>query len=150
LKSEILDLLKRPDRHVHLSTIVLEALPGSTLTAEIAPELTALINNENAVYVERYNAAKALISVKAGIDWPALLRKLRMSGHTSSKRLAFEVMGQMDLNGLSNEDIADALLDYHGIFGDARAGHLTGSDYLVLLQHKIYCLWSFVLAWQLG
>jgi hypothetical protein len=68
LKSEILDLLKRPDRQVHLSTIVLEALTGSALTAEIAPELTALVNDENAVYVERYNAAKALINFRAARD----------------------------------------------------------------------------------
>jgi hypothetical protein len=132
LKSEILDLLKRPDRHVHLSTIVLEAVRGSALTAEIVPELVALVEDESAVYVERYNAAKALVDTKVTIDWAALLRKLRTSRDMSSKRLALEVMGQLDPNGLTSQDITDALLDYHGVFRDERAEHAIGSDYLLL------------------
>jgi len=75
LKSEILDLLKQPDRHAHWSTIVLEAMRGSALADEIVPELTFLLEDENAVYLERYNAAKALVDGKVAIDWPALLRK---------------------------------------------------------------------------
>jgi len=75
LKSEILDLLKRPNRHPHLSTIVLEAMCGSALTVEIVPELAALIEDQKAVYLERYNAAKALVDAKLTIDWGALTRK---------------------------------------------------------------------------
>jgi hypothetical protein len=77
LKSEILDLLKRPDRRAHLSTLILEAMRGSALAREIVPELTSLLENENGVYLERYNAANALLDGKAAIDWPALLRKTR-------------------------------------------------------------------------
>lgn len=132
LKPEILQLVKQPDRHVHLSTIVLEALPGSTLTREIVPELTALVEDENAIYLERYDAAKALGNSKVAIDWAALIRKLRMSGDAPSKRLALEVMGQLDPNELASDDICDALLDYHGVFREERAGHVIGSDYLLL------------------
>jgi hypothetical protein len=67
LKSEVLDLLKRPDRHAHLSTLLLEAVRGSPLAAEIVPELISLLENENAVYLARYNAAKALLD---GKKWP--------------------------------------------------------------------------------
>jgi hypothetical protein len=132
LKFEILHLLKRPDRHAHLLTLILEAVRGSPLAVEIVPELTSLLEDENAIYLERYNAAKALLDAKVTVDWPALLRKLRESSTVSNKRLALEVMGQLDLNKLTSEDIGDALLDYHGIFRDQGAGHILGSDYLLL------------------
>jgi hypothetical protein len=132
LKSEILDLLKRPDRHAHLSTLVLEALHGSPLAAEIAPELVSLLENESAVYLERYNAAKALLEEKIFVDWAVLLRKLRASGDISSKRPVLEIMGQLDPNGLPSVDIGDALLDYHGVSRYGGPGHVGGSDYLLL------------------
>jgi hypothetical protein len=132
LKSEILDLLKRPDRHAHLSTLLLEAVRGSPLAAEIVPELISLLENENAVYLERYNAAKALLDGKIFVDWAVLLRKLSASGDISSKRLVLEVMGQLDPNGLLSADIGDALLDYHGVFRDEGPGHVVGCDYLLL------------------
>ena len=132
LKSEILDLLKRPDRHAHLSTLLLEAVRGSPLAAEIVPELISLLENENAVYLARYNAAKALLDGKIFVDWAVLLRKLSASGDISSKRLVLEVMGQLDPNGLLSADIGDALLDYHGVFRDEGPGHVVGCDYLLL------------------
>jgi hypothetical protein len=42
LKDEILAVVRSPERHFHLSSLLLEALPGSTLTKEITPELLAL------------------------------------------------------------------------------------------------------------
>jgi hypothetical protein len=132
LKSEILDLLKRPDRHAHLSTLVLEAVRGSALADEIFPELISILENENAVYLERYDAAKALLDGKIVIDWAALLRKLGASGAVFSRRLVLEVMAQMDPNGLPGAGIGDALLDYHGAFQDEGPGHVIGSDYLLL------------------
>ena len=41
-------------------------------------------------------------------------------------------MGQLDPNGLTSEDIGDALLDYHGVFQNEGAGHVIGSDYFLL------------------
>jgi hypothetical protein len=133
LKSEILDLLKQPDRHVHLSSLILEALPGSPLTGEIVPELTQLMFDEQSVYVERYNAAEALANAKVDIDWTAVAHKLRASGHDASKRLALELMGKLNPNLFPTKDIAEALLDYHGVFRDEPDGHhVMGSDYLLL------------------
>ena len=128
LRSEILELLKQPDRHAHLSTLVLEALRGSALAAKIVPDLISLLQDENAVYAERYNAAKALVEGKIVIDWPALLRTLRTSDAMSSRRLVLEVMGQLDPNELSSADIGDALLKYHGVSQDEGPGHVVGSD----------------------
>lgn len=128
LRSEILELLKQPDRHAHLSTLVLEALRGSALAAKIVPDLISLLQDENAVYAERYNAAKALVEGKIVIDWSSLLRTLRTSDAMSSRRLVLEVMGQLDPNELSSADIGDALLKYHGVSQDEGPGHVVGSD----------------------
>ena len=44
LKHEIICLVSSPDRHAHLSSLLLEALPGSTLAVEIAPQLLGTYN----------------------------------------------------------------------------------------------------------
>ncbi len=133
LKSEILDLLKQPDRHLHLSTLVLESLAGSELTGEIVPELIQLLEDEHAIYIERHNAAEALVNAKVDVDWVALTRKLRAGGQGSGKRLALELTGQLDPSIFPSKDIAEALLDYHGVFREGREDdHVLGVEYTLL------------------
>ena len=130
LKSEILDILKRPDRHVHLSSIVLEALAGSPLTRELATELSQIIEDEKSAYIERRGAADALAIANVPVDWPALVRALRAKGDSSSKRLAVEFIGKHDAVAFTSADVADAILDFHGIFtGGRESNRVLGADH---------------------
>jgi hypothetical protein len=132
LKSEFLEVLRRPDRHFHLSTIILESLQGSSLTAEIVPQLLALVTDENAIYVERRYAVEALADSNIVIDWPTVLRELSVTGRVPNKRLALEMLGYLDPNTISSGYISDALLDYHGVLREEDVEHISGSDYLLL------------------
>ena len=115
LKSEIIALLKSPDRHLDLSTLVLEALQASELTTHIVPDLSTLIADQRAPYIERYIAAEALIAAHAKIDWPEMVRCLSM-GHQEDQRLALELVGLKRADGFDSQQLASLLLDYHGGF----------------------------------
>ena len=131
LKSEILALLKKPGRHVHLTTLILESLPQSKLVTEITPDLTALVVDETAPFAERDNAAEALIGAKIAVDWPPIVKQLNASQKADSRRLGMETMGNADPNQFDPADIAQAFIANHHLF----AGHddddhvVHGTDY---------------------
>jgi hypothetical protein len=135
LKPEILELLKQPDRHIHLSSLVLESLDGSTLTHEIIPELVQLVEDDSAVYIERHNAANALIGVNDEVNWAKIVGNLRTGGK-SSQRLAVETVGNVGPEHFSSHDVTEVLLQYHGVLGehddDDEDGHVTGVEYRLL------------------
>jgi hypothetical protein len=112
LKDEVVALIKTPERHVHLSTLILEALGGSALTREIAHELLAIVKNPTAAYVERNHAAEALIGSKVNIDWPALAAGLQTRKGTGDKQLTLEIIALTCGQRFSGGQIADAILAY--------------------------------------
>lgn len=112
LKDEIVALIKSPDRHVHLSTLILEALGESTLTKTIAQELLAIVENSTAAYVERSHAAEALIRGAVDINWPAVAERLRTRSETGDNRLTLEIIALTCGEGFSGVQIADAILAY--------------------------------------
>jgi len=130
LKTEILDLLKNPGRHVHLSTLILESLPQTLLIAEISPDLQALVVDETAPFVERDNAAEALIAAKIPVNWSAIVKHLNASAQADSHRLALETMGNVGPDAFDPDDIVQALIANHNIFGDrSNRHHVHGTDY---------------------
>jgi hypothetical protein len=92
LKDEVVRLIKSPDRHIHLSTLILEALGGSPLTQAIAQELVAIVKDYKAAYVERSHAAEALVGRNVDIDWLALTEELQSSNKADDKRLTLEII----------------------------------------------------------
>jgi len=115
LRDEILNILKNPNRHIHLSTVVLEALAGSSLTELIASDLLALVKDRSAGYVERFNAAEALISSHIHIDWAGLLVDLKTAEELSSSRLRLDIIKQTRGRGIPGDQIVDAIVDHEGL-----------------------------------
>lgn len=68
LKEEILTLITAPERHTHLSTLILEGLEGSNLAEVIAPQLLDLLLDEKSAYIERYHAAETLFNSNESIE----------------------------------------------------------------------------------
>lgn len=128
LKDDIVALIKNPDRHVHLSTLVLEALDGSQLTDVIAPELLIILQNTAAAYVERVNAAEALIGSNVNIDWPTVADGLRIRGGPGDKRLILQIIALARGMGFSGRFIADAILDYKRPATHLGGGVVSGED----------------------
>lgn len=133
LKPDILDLLKRPDRHVHLSSLILEALAGSMLAEGIAPELIRIVRDERAFYIERRNAAEALMRTGELLDWPSLARGLCTASDQDGRRLAIELIGSRGSDLFPSIDVASVLLDYYEILNGPRNGRrVIGIDYQLL------------------
>jgi hypothetical protein len=132
LKDDIIVLLKRPDRHIHLSTLVLEALKASPLALQIVPDLEALLENPAAAYVERYNAGEALAAADVPIDWPATLRRVRNLGDDDSLRLNLELTGHRDPNAFPAEDLADSILQYYGVLTKGPRRSVLGASYMII------------------
>jgi hypothetical protein len=110
LKNEVVAIIMSPDRHVHLSTLILEALDGSPLTKVIAQELLAIIKNSAAAYIERSHAADALIGID--IDWPTVTECLQARKESGDKRLVLEIIALTRGLGFAAKQIANAILDY--------------------------------------
>lgn len=112
LKNEVVSLIKSPDRHFHLSTLILEALGGSSLTKVITQELLSIVRNLAAAYAERSHAAEALINSNVDIDWPEVAADLQTRKGSGDKRLVLDIMAQTRGVGFSAGQISEAILDY--------------------------------------
>jgi hypothetical protein len=113
LKDDVVALIMRPDRHVHLTTLILEALEGSPLlTKIIAQELLTIVKNSDAAYVERNHAVEALTRSDVDIDWPAVAESFQTRGATGDKRLTLEIVALARGAGFDGQQIAGAILDY--------------------------------------
>jgi hypothetical protein len=112
LKDDIVPLIKNPDRHVHLSTLVLEALDGTQLVDVIAPELMAIVENTAAAYIERVHAAEALTGSRVDVDWPAVAANFQTRKGAGDKRLTLEIIALTRGIGFSGGQIAGAILAY--------------------------------------
>lgn len=137
LKNEIISVVRSPDRHFHLSSLLLEALPGSTLTKEIALELLELITDRKAAYAERSHAAEALIASGANLDWPKVVAKLTKKGNSHDKRLGLEIIAVLSGKGFTGKQIADAIVAKEGIDRSDRDDddNIVGTDYT--LVHRL-------------
>ena len=115
LRTEIVALVTAPGRHFHLSSLLLSAVSGSTLTSEIAPDLLAIVRNHDAYYAERLRAAEALIAADVAVDWPELADDLSAQEGEDSQRLAIEIAAETIRRGFSASQIASYFLRYHGV-----------------------------------
>lgn len=132
LKDDIISVVRSPERHFHLSSLLLEALPGSTLTKEIVPELKELIADSSAAYSERLHAAQALIASQAQLDWPTIVSTLAKGGG-NDKRLALTIIGLLSGKGISASEIVDALIAELGIDrNETSEDFISGTDYTLV------------------
>lgn len=118
LKDKLVELIKNPDRHVHLSTLILEALRGSPITNEIAQELLAIVQDSDAFPVERSHAAEALVQSHINTNWPTVVETLRSKGKSGDKRLALEIIAFVCGDKFSGVQIANAIIDYEKRLSD--------------------------------
>jgi hypothetical protein len=112
LKDEVIALIKNPERHVHLSTLILESLGKSPLTNAISEELLAIVENPSSAYVERSHSAEALIDNDVIIDWPEVTSGLQARRESGDKRLALEIIALTHGTSFPNKQIAEAIVDY--------------------------------------
>jgi hypothetical protein len=134
LKDEVLAIITEPERHVHLSMLVLEALQNSSLTKTIVRELQSIIEEPEAAYAERSSAAEALVQSGADVDWPSLAGTLQERSAAGDKRLTLAIIALVGGAGFIAQQIAQAILAYErrGDEDDEEASndpHVSGMTY---------------------
>lgn len=112
LKDEIIAILTEQQRHIHLSTLVLESLQRSPLTKVIVNELLAIVKSSDAEYAERSRAAEALVGSGAEVVWADVVDAPQVRESKDGERLTLEIIALKAGNGFSGRRIADAILQY--------------------------------------
>lgn len=112
LKDEIIAILTEQQRHIHLTTLILESLSSSTLTKIIANELRAIVESSSAEYAERSRAAEALIGSGVAIEWPDVTEALQIRRSKDDEQLTLEIITLARGAGFTGQRIAEAILQY--------------------------------------
>ncbi|TIL73167.1 MAG: hypothetical protein E5Y70_17530 [Mesorhizobium sp.] len=115
LKHPILDIIRNPGEHTHLTFLLMEAMETSPLAAELAPELTEIMFDRARYFGHRSRAADALRSMDAIDNWPALIERLLVMADEDSRRLAWEQLHDVGLGTVPMPLVAQTLLAHTGL-----------------------------------
>jgi hypothetical protein len=117
LKNDILDIIRNPGEHTHLTFLLMEAMESSPFATELAPELTEIMFDAERYFGERSRAADALRSMHAINDWPATIERLLAMGDEDSRRLAWEQLHDVGLGMVPMPLVVKTLLAHIGLSG---------------------------------
>ncbi len=117
LKDDILEIIRNPGEHTHLTFLLMEAMETSPLAAELAPELTEIMFDAARYFGERSRAADALRSMDAINDWPATIERLLRMDDEDSRRLAWEQLHDVGLDLVPMPLVVRTLLAHIGLSG---------------------------------
>lgn len=138
LKDDILGILIDPDRPFHLSSLLLDAMYGTSLVPEVAQELCTMLVSTHYYFGERTRILECLVQWRPARDWSEEIRLLRLENCRESSRLLVDIIGRTHGKDISAEDIAATVLTETGLTepGDddeKRASSLSSSPKLVKL-----------------
>lgn len=100
LVNEILALIDTPEKHTNLAILLLEALVGSPLAGELAPELRKIMLDPARYYAERMRAAEALHAIGETADPAGTIELLLAQGCEQSRRLAWELLSDLGISSV--------------------------------------------------
>ena len=115
LREEILSVVKTPDRPAQLRTLLLEAMPGTSLAKVLSPVLEEILFDPSRYVEERSAAAEALHTANVCDEWESVIERLLAIGDLRSPQLAFEILGRVGLFGVSRTTSILVVLAYFGL-----------------------------------
>ena len=115
LKYDILDIIGTPGRHLQLTVLLVEAMAGTELAAEIVPTLEAMMFDLNRDYDERAAAADAIRSTGGSRNWEAVVKRLLAMGDGDSARLACELLEEVGASAVSVQTAIDTVVAHLGL-----------------------------------
>jgi hypothetical protein len=111
LLDEIRALVRNEGEHVALRCLILEAVVGSTIAAELQDDLEAIMLYSKRVYRERRTAGEAIAGVNdSQFDWPKALNHLLGLKDHDSARLATELLDDMGFEKIPVELVASVII----------------------------------------
>ena len=117
LKNELLALITGPNRHFHLSTLLLGSIAETAMAGVFHEELLAIARDRDAIFAERRYAVDALAAGGATVDWPSLVAAISDEGGEDSERLALEAAAEGGAQHFNAEALANILLRYLRLTG---------------------------------
>lgn len=115
LGDEILAIIGTPDRHTHLTLLLLDAMEGSDITTTLARDVESMIFDQTRYFAERSGATDAMRAANALGDLEALTRRLLELGDEDSNRLASELLQEIGLGCVSAALAVQAMLAHIGL-----------------------------------
>ena len=115
LKDDILAIIGRPRLHTQLTVLLLEAMAGTALAEELAPELKTILFDRDRILAERSCAADAICATGACADWEAAIRRLLEMEDADSARLACEILVRVGAPTVSTGTAIDVVLAFFGL-----------------------------------
>ena len=115
LREDILAILNAPDRNLHLFLVVTNAMVGTSLARDIAPEVCAIVLDPGRSHDERSCAADVLRASEVVKDWDAFLHRLLELADSDSARLACELLTEIGAGTVALDTGVDVVLSHLGI-----------------------------------
>ena len=115
LKQEIVGIINSPESPVQLRTLLLEAMPGTALAAELVEALKEIMFDPDRWYEERAAAADAIRLASEDDNWEAILVRLLKSGDEDSARIACELIGKVGAREVSVSTCVETVLAHLGL-----------------------------------
>ena len=122
LKDDILAIVGAPSLHMHLTVLLLEAMAETTLAQHLAPELEAILFDQDRWVEERSRALDAIYAAAIRDDWEIYIRRLLDMSDPGSARLAFEILIKVGMCALPISTGIDTLLAYLGLVPNQDSG----------------------------
>ena len=128
LKDELLSIIRAPKDHPHLSMLLIEAMIGTPVAAELEQPLLDIVFDTERAYAERSDAAKALHEAQISIDWQQVIARLLELADADSARLACRILTRLDARDLPAVICIDAVLSHMGLTENtaSRDSHVLG------------------------
>ncbi|WP_333568537.1 NACHT domain-containing protein [Sphingorhabdus sp.] len=115
LKDDILAIIGTPDRHTHLTLLLLDAMEGSDLTTALGPDVESMIFDRARYFAERSSAADALRAANALGDLEAVIYRLLGLGDEDSNRLASELLQDVGIGRVPAALAVETMLAHIGL-----------------------------------
>ena len=122
LRDDIHAIVTAPDRNLHLSMLILNAMVGTDLARELARVLDSIMFDPNHVFEERWCAAESLRASDFIEDPEAAIRRLLELGDAGSARLACEFLTSIGPSAVSSETGVATVLAHLRITDNDNAG----------------------------
>lgn len=115
LKRQIVGIIRGPGSHMQLRTLLLEAVVGTELAAELIEDLEVIMFDHDRSYEEREAAADAIRLASEGDDWEAIVTRLLKSGDEDSARLACELVDDVGAPSVSVSTCVETVFAHLGL-----------------------------------
>lgn len=119
LKHKIELIIASETSNLHLRSLLIEGLQGTSLAAELATTLESIVLASERSYRERHDAIKALLPHRERVWWRKLIETLISQGGEDAPRLARQVIQEIDID-VTNELLVETLFAELGVTGSPR------------------------------